>query len=127
MGEAQLEGLKQTGSTGPHGPHEAEFTKHFLSFLNANFAFAMKVLKNGKDPVLLPIGEFQGTLSHVQDPTQDFLPLAPSAISFQELLRYGFLALHCHLIQLQEDAITVISSGCEKLLSTACMIQWQTL
>ena len=72
-----------------------------LPFLDADSALVMEVLKNGEDLGLLPVSELQGPLRCVQDLPQDFLLLAPSAISFQELLLgYGFLALHCHLIWL---------------------------
>ena len=104
--KSHLEGTKQASSPRHCRSHESEFPKHSLPFLNANSALVMEVLKDVKDPVLLLLSKLQGSLRCVQDPTQDFLPLAPSSFSFQELLfGYGFLVLCCHFIWLQEDVV----------------------
>ena len=59
--------------------------------------------------------ELQGMVTGVQHPAQDFFMLTPSSFTFRSFFS-EIAYLHC----------AVISSSCEKIQSTACMMHLQT-
>ena len=106
MRESQLECPEEAGGPRHRRSHESKFSEQLLPFLDANSPLVMKVFKYGKKVTLPPVSQFQSFLRHVQDPSQDFLPLTPSTFTFQELLlSYGFLMFHCHRVRLGEDIV----------------------
>ena len=85
MGESQLECPEETGGPRDCRSHESKFAEQALPFLDANVPFVVEVLKYGEDASFPLVSEFQRSLIGVQDPSSNFLALAPSTFTFQEL------------------------------------------
>ena len=83
--KSQLECPEETGGPSHCRSNESKFSKPSLPFLDADSPFVMKVFEDGKNVTLLLVSEFQSSLRSVQNPSQDFLPLTPPALTFQEL------------------------------------------
>ena len=86
VGEAKLEGAKESSAAWNGRSHEAEFPQDALPSLKANTSFSLEVIEDGKDLSFTAVSEFKRARGGVEDPTKDLLSVRPTAIAFQSFL-----------------------------------------